>query len=115
MDKAMLRTWAEVRPGDLVHNMNVIRASLPAGTGLKFLGVVKADAYGHGAVAAARALVENGADYLAVACPDEALELRDAGIEAPVLILGPVPAERVGELLRAHVTLAVGSLAAAKA
>ena len=116
MDKTMLRTWAEVRLDDLVHNMKTIRASLPAGTGLKFLGVVKADAYGHGAVPAARALTETekGADYLAVACPDEALELRDAGIDAPLLILGPVPAERVPELLCARVTLAVGSFAAAR-
>ena len=113
MDNTVLRTWAEVRPDNLVHNMNVIRGSLPAGT--KFLGVVKADAYGHGAVEAARALERGGADYLAVACLSEALELRRAGISLPVLILGPTPAEAVPALLAQGITQALGSPEAAAA
>ncbi len=82
--------------------MRSIRASLPAGT--KFLGVVKADAYGHGAVPVAKALETNGADYLAVACLNEALELREAGIRLPILILGNTPPEDVPLLLENDIT-----------
>ena len=57
--------------------------------------VVKADAYGHGAVPIALALEAAGADGLSVATLDEALELRDAGVELPLLVLYPVPPEQV--------------------
>ena len=96
------RTWAEVCPEAIVSNMRAIRASLPAGTW--FLGVVKADAYGHGAVPIARALEENGADYFAVACLNEALELREAGLRLPILILGNTPPEDVPLLLAHDIT-----------
>lgn len=108
-----LRTWAEVRTENLVHNMRTIRRSLPPGT--RFLAVVKADAYGHGAVPAARALAAAGADYLAVACPEEALALRRAEITAPILILGPSPAAAVPELIAHGITQALGSAEAAEA
>ena len=85
--------------------MRAIRASLKAGT--KYLGVVKADAYGHGAVSVARALEENGADYLAVACIAEAIELREAGLRLPILILGNTPAADVPLLLRYAITQTV--------
>ena len=113
MKKQTERTWAEIRPEKLVHNMSSIRASLPAGTG--FLGVVKADAYGHGAAAVARALEENGADYLAVACLDEALQLRDAGLRLPILILGNTPPEDTPQLLAHQITQTVADGAYAKA
>ena len=64
-----------------------------------FLAVVKANAYGHGAVPVAKAALEAGADWLAVAIPEEGIELRNAGICAPVLVLGgtePEAAEAVG-------------------
>ena len=83
------RTWAEIHPENILQNMKRIRASVPAGT--KFLGVVKANAYGHGALTVAKALEANGADYLAVACLAEAIELREAGISMPILILGVTP------------------------
>lgn len=63
------------------------------------MGVVKADAYGHGAVQVSRVLEELGADYLAVSSLDEAMELRAGGIHMPILILGHTPPERVEELL----------------
>jgi len=88
--------------------MRAIRASLPEGT--KFLGVVKADAYGHGALRIARALEENGADYLAVACVAEAMELREAGIRLPVLILGNTPPSEVPLLLEGDITQTVADL-----
>lgn len=107
------RTWAEISLDNIAHNMHAIRAALPAGT--KFLGVVKADAYGHGAIPVARRLETEGADYLAVACLDEALALRSAGIQTPVLILGCTPPECVPELIARRVTQALGSAADAAA
>ena len=64
------RTWAEISLPNLEHNYRALRALLPEGC--RFLGVVKADAYGHGAVPVARKLEELGAEYLAVACLAEA-------------------------------------------
>ena len=112
MEQLTKRTWAEISLDNIVHNMNTMRARLPAGT--KFLGVVKADAYGHGAVPVSRALEAAGADYLAVACLDEAVELREAGISMPILILGYTPPECVPELIANNVTQAVANLAVAR-
>ena len=80
------RTWAEVDLDNIRYNYRSMRAALTPGQ--RFLGVVKANAYGHGAVKIAGVLEKEGADYLAVACLDEAVELREAGIKLPVLILG---------------------------
>ena len=83
------RTWAEISMEALEFNYRQLRAHAPEGT--KFLGVVKADAYGHGAPAIAGKLQELGADFFAVATLDEAMQLRESGITRPVLILGWVP------------------------
>ena len=80
----------------------------------KLLVAVKANAYGHGAVAISRMALANGADVLGVARLDEALELRRSGIAAPILIFGPTPAEMAGMLTRHHLTQAVTSLAYAR-
>ena len=74
MNDLQKRTWAEINLENLRHNYRAIRATLP--DGCRFLGVVKADAYGHGALPVSRLLQAEGADYLAVSCLDEALELR---------------------------------------
>ncbi len=74
---------------------------------MKFLGVVKADAYGHGAIQVSRVLQENGADYLAVSSIDEAMELRRGGITMPILILGHTPKEQVENLIKNRITQAV--------
>ena len=98
MEKAQRRTWAEIDLKALEHNYHTFRAMLPQGC--KLLAPVKADAYGHGAVAVSRKLEELGADYLAVACLDEGIELRKAGIALPILILGytdPVWADELME------------------
>ena len=105
MNDQTKRTWAEVSLDNLVHNMHCIRAHLPAGT--KYLGVVKAFAYGHGALPVAKALEDAGADYLAVASLEEALELRDAGIRLPILILGVTPPEDLPALLEHGLTQTV--------
>ncbi|MEG1165656.1 MAG: alanine racemase, partial [Oscillospiraceae bacterium] len=80
------RTWAEVKLSAIQYNYYSIKQNLPENC--KFLGVVKANAYGHGAVGVAKMLERVSCDYLAVACLDEALELRNAGISTPILILG---------------------------
>jgi len=83
-------TWAEVDLAAVRHNARLLR-KLAAPAAL--CAVVKADAYGHGAVAVARAALEGGASWLGVALVEEGVELRHAGIEAPVLILSePTPA-----------------------
>ena len=113
MKRAETRTWAEIDLSDLEHNYRALRAMLAPGC--RFLGVVKADAYGHGAVPVARRLEQLGAEYLAVACLDEAAELRAAGIKTPILILGHTPAERAGELNALDVTQTVWDLETAQA
>lgn len=111
MNDLQKRTWAEISLSNIRHNYEAIRASLPAGC--RFLGVVKADAYGHGARAVARLLESAGADYLAVSCLDEAIELRDDGIEMPILILGHTPHEYTKVLIENNITQTVTCLAKA--
>lgn len=105
MEQMKKRTWAEVDLSALEHNYRALRGMLPRGC--RFLGVVKANAYGHGAVPVAKKLEALGAEYLAVACLDEAIELRQAGISTPILILGPTFSEFAGELQRYDLTQAV--------
>lgn len=111
MNDLTKRTWAEINLTALRHNYHAIRSILPADC--RFLGVVKADAYGHGAVQVSRLLQEEGADYLAVSCLDEALELRQGGITIPVLILGHTPYEYTAELIRNNLTQTATCLAKA--
>lgn len=113
MEIETMRTWAEIDLGRLKHNYLALRNLTPRGC--KFVGVVKANAYGHGALPVARTLVEAGADYLSVACIAEAKELREGGIKAPVLIFGHTPAEYATDLLALDVTQTVGDLTTAKA
>ena len=111
-DTILRRTWAEIDLDALAHNYR--RARELTGSGVRYLGVVKADAYGHGAVQVAEHLEEPGADYLAVSSLDEARELRHGGISAPILILGHTPPEMVPELIRYHITQAVSAQAKAE-
>ena len=112
MKRETARTWAEISLGNLEHNYRDLRACAPDS---KFLGTVKANAYGHGAVPVARRLAELGTDYLAVACLDEAAELRSAGITAPILILGYTPPELAGEVVDLDVTQGVFTAELARA
>lgn len=105
MESTLKRTWAEIDLDALAHNYGRLRQHI--GPKVRFLGVVKADAYGHGAVQVARTLQELGADYLAVSSIDEAMELRANGVTMPVLILGHTPKEQVGRLIEHHITQAV--------
>lgn len=99
------RTWAEINLDSLAHNYRRLRERI--GENCRFLGVVKADAYGHGAVQVASELERLGADYLAVSSLDEARELRYGGISMPILLLGHTPADQVRHLIANHITQAV--------
>ena len=111
MKSTLRRTWAEIDLDAIRHNYEVLRRRI--GEDVKFLGVVKADAYGHGAVHVARTLQELGADYLGVSSLDEAMELRANGIVMPILILGHTPADQVPNLITNNITQAVTCLAKA--
>ena len=106
------RTWAEVKISAIGWNYDEMRAKLPRGC--RFMGMVKADAYGHGAVEIARYLERIHCDYLAVACIDEAEELRKAGNKLPILVLGTTNPEFADRVIKLGVTQTVGSLEAAK-
>lgn len=88
VDLARRRTWAEVDLDAVAHNVRTLRALLPESC--RFMAVVKADGYGHGATHVARAALDAGATWLAVATVHEGLALRAAGFREPVLILGAV-------------------------
>ena len=105
MKSTLKRTWAEIDLDNLAYNYKKIREHI--GKDVKFLGVVKADAYGHGAVQVSQHLQELGADYLAVSSIDEAMELRINGITMPILILGHTPREQVDRLICFNITQAV--------
>ncbi len=112
MNELQKRTWAEIHLDHIAHNVQAMREKLPASC--RFLGVVKANAYGHGAIRVAKKLEEIGCEYLAVACIDEAIELREAGVRAPILILGYTPPEYAADLSHYEITQAVGSLEMAR-
>ena len=112
MDKQM-RTRAEIDLDAIEHNYLQMRSRLNPGT--RFLGVVKANAYGHGAVKVAGLLQELGCDYLAVACLSEAIELRENGITLPVLILGYTDPKYTPALVQYGLTQALSGLEMAEA
>ena len=91
------RTWAEINLDALKNNIKNIKSYVKSGT--KVMAVVKADAYGHGSPMAAKTLIQNGADYLGVAFIDEAKQLRDEGIDCPILVLGYTAAEDVEKMV----------------
>ena len=113
MEETILRrTWAEIDLDALEHNYHLVRKM--TGPSVKYLGVVKADAYGHGAVQISRKLEELGADYLAVSSLDEARELRHCGIRVPILILGHTPPDMVPQLIQYNITQTVSAKAKAE-
>ena len=111
--KMLKRTWAEIDLDALRHNYETLTRNLPEGC--RFLGVVKADAYGHGAVPVARELQALGAGYLAVSNYEEALQLRRADVSLPILILGYTPVEFAVDEAALHITQEVHSLEYGKA
>ena len=106
------RTEAAIDLDAAEHNYNVTRAKLPEN--VKLLCVIKADAYGHGAVPLAK-LFEGRADFYGVACIEEAIELKKAGIKTPVLILGAVPKEFYSDIVKYDIRVPIFNLEDAKA
>ncbi|MDR2017391.1 MAG: alanine racemase [Syntrophobacterales bacterium] len=105
------RAVAYVDLSAIEKNYRAIKAYLPSA--VKVLCVVKADAYGHGAVEVARRLEVNGVDYLGVATIDEGMELRDNGITSPILVMsGIFPWDDVGLVFKGRLTPVVYDSAA---
>lgn len=100
--------WAEIDLEALRHNARVLKAEIGDAA---LCAVVKADGYGHGALSAAQAFLEGGADWLAVAIVDEGLELRDAGIDAPILLLSEPPEVSMDAALEASLTPTLSTIA----
>ena len=98
--------WAEIDLDALAGNLAALRGIVDPGTPVH--PVVKADAYGHGLVPVARALAGAGADGLCVATLDEALELRDAGVELPILVLYPIPPALAPVAAKARIAVTAG-------
>jgi len=105
--------WAEIDLGAIAHNVGQIR-KLTANNA-QICAVVKADAYGHGAVAVARTVLQAGADRLAVAIISEALELRRAGFRESILVMGYTPACQAAIVADQDITQTIFDIEAAEA
>ena len=99
------RTFVEITAKHLAGNMRLLRGITPPAA--QIMAVVKADGYGHGAVAAARTALENGASWLGVATVDEGVELRESGIMAPILVFSAVFPGELSRALSNRLTLTV--------
>ncbi len=104
--------WAEIDLAAIAHNVRELRRIIAPKAELMI--AVKANAYGHGAVQVARTGLKSGADQLGVARIEEGVELRRAGIRAPILVFGYAPAEQVPELVQYELTASVFSLQGAR-
>lgn len=107
MSEILKRTWAEVNVENLEINLKCIRAILKPNC--RIMGIVKADAYGHGAPHVAHVLKNAGVDFFGVSNIDEAVQLRKNNINDPILILGYTPKENFEVLFKYHLTQTVFS------
>ena len=89
--------WVEIDLAALRRNTHTFKSLLDRG--VKLMAVVKADAYGHGAIPCAKTMLSSGADQLAVSTVDEGVALREGGIDAPILILSEPPIDSVDVLI----------------
>lgn len=99
------RSWAEINLDQIAANARLIRSRIPRSS--EILGVVKADAYGHGVRQVAPVLLRNGVTRLAVSMLDEAIELRRAGISEPILVLSYTEPGRAKDILNYKITQTV--------
>lgn len=99
--------WVEINLANLEHNVKEIKKNVPEG--VKLLGVVKADAYGHGSVMLAPTILASGVDMLGVASIDEGVDLRNAKIPCEILVLGAVPVWAVESAVNAELSIAIFS------
>lgn len=101
-------TRAIVNLSSIAHNIAEIRKRI--GNQRSLMAVVKADGYGHGAVEVSRVAIKNGADWLGVALPEEGQQLREAGIEVPILVVGLIQPEEAYKIVRFRLAQAVASV-----
>ena len=102
-----MRTWLSTDFGLMEKNLNTVRGVLPNGCGI--IAVIKANAYGHGVIPVAKSLSELGVDRFAVACMDEALEVRRGGIAGEIIVLGSTEAKDAAAAAENNITLACTS------
>lgn len=102
-------TWAEINLAAIGHNIRQLKETLPEGH--QVMTVVKANGYGHGSVQVAKVALDEGINFLMVALLEEAIELRDAGIRTPILVIGRVPPIHARVAAKHDITLTVFDLA----
>jgi alanine racemase len=102
------RSWVEVDLGSFAANWATLRRL--AGPAVKIMQVVKADAYGHGAIEMSNAALANGACCLGVANADEGVQLRVSGITAPIVILSPATDSEIDQIIKYNLTPSVSDL-----
>lgn len=113
MNYKLNRAWAEINLDNIAHNVREIRRI--TNKKAEIMGVVKADAYGHGVMEVAKTLLDNGVTSLAVSMLDEAIQLRKSGVEVPIFILNYTDPIRAEEIILNNVTQTVFSQDLAKA
>jgi len=107
MQYKLNRAWAEINLDNLAHNVGEIRRITDKRA--EIMGVVKADAYGHGVWGVTKTLLDNGVDRLAVSMLDEAIQLRKSGVDVPILVLGYTDPARACEVVDYDITQTVFS------
>ncbi len=106
------RSWVEVDLDNFIGNLKEIKRLI--GPQVDFMQVVKADAYGHGAIEISNIALKNGARMLGVANADEGVQLRISGIEAPIVILGPSTVAEIEQIIKYNLTPSVSDAAFTK-
>jgi alanine racemase len=101
-------TWVEIDLNALRHNLSALKKRV--GPQTKILGIVKADAYGHGDYEISRVLLNNGVEMLGIAILEEGIQLRDKGIKAPLLLLGGIFEEQIDTVIQYGLTPTVYDL-----
>ena len=97
--------WVEINVGNLEHNIKEIRKNVSPD--MKLLGVVKADAYGHGSIMLAPTILASGVDMLGVASIDEGVDLRQAKIKCEILVLGAVPVWALETAIQNNISISI--------
>ena len=110
--RTYMPTWAEVNLDHILDNYNALKALAPEGT--KACAIIKANGYGHGSVEIAKHLEQNGCDYFGVATANEALELRENGITAPLMCLAYVEESLYKEFVEREIDIPLFSLKVAE-
>jgi alanine racemase len=113
MEYKLNRAWAEIDLDAIAHNTREIKKL--CGNRVEMMGVVKADAYGHGVLEVVRTLLDNGVTQLAVSMLDEAIQIRKMGISVPILVLSYTDPARSDEIILNEVTQTVFSMELARA